>query len=54
VGDYVNDTERINRLRQDKSFYSQSGWAHEVSDRRPTPPKEWVPPVAVTLAHPRA
>jgi hypothetical protein len=43
--DYVNDEARLQRLRADKTFYLQSGWAVEVLDRRPTVRSgDWNPP----------
>lgn len=41
---YVYDQSRINRLRQDPTYFLQSGWAEEVSERRPSKAQEWTPP----------
>lgn len=35
--EWANDQARINRLRHDRTYFLQSGWADEVSERRPRP-----------------
>jgi hypothetical protein len=41
---YVEDAQRLNRLRHDRTYFLQSGWADERGERRPPRP-EWTPPV---------
>jgi hypothetical protein len=47
---YVNDQSRLARLRADKSFVLQSGYAEEVSERKPKM-KDWTPPALRRSEH---